>query len=241
MVYAGTSGFAYATWKPAFYPPKLPSKRFLEHYASRLNCVEINYTFRAAPKASMLENWMRDSPAGFLFCPKAHQRITHFGRLKADSDFTQFFLRSLDPLRASQRLGPILFQLPPNFKRDDAILAGFLAVLPEGIRCSFEFRHESWWDDAVYELLKKHNVALCWAEAEERDVPKILTSNFAYLRLRKTEYSPQEREALLGAVLGWVKQTEDVFVFFKHEDTPEGALYAQELLKRLREGPVGTR
>ena len=130
MLYAGTSGFAYASWKPSFYPPKLPSKRFLEHYASRLNCVEINYTFRALPRGSMLENWIRDSPNGFLFCPKAHQRITHFGRLKADSDFTQAFFRSLDPLRASQRLGPILFQLPPNFKRDDAILSGFLAMVP---------------------------------------------------------------------------------------------------------------
>lgn len=237
MLYAGTSGFAYATWKPTFYPAKLPSKRFLEHYASRLNCVEINYTFRAAPKGSMLQNWIRDSPAGFLFCPKAHQRITHFGRLKADSDFTQFFLKSLDPLRASERLGPVLFQLPPNFQRDDAILGGFLAVLPSGLRCSFEFRHESWWDDAVYRLLKEHNVALCWAESEEMEVPKVLTANFAYLRLRKTDYTRQEREELQSAVREWRKQAQDVFVFFKHEDTPEGALYAEELLNRLRETP----
>ncbi len=237
MLYAGTSGFAYASWKPSFYPPKLPSKHFLEHYASRLNCVEINYTFRAAPKASMLENWMRDSAPGFLFCPKAHQRITHFGRLKADSEFTQFFLKSLDPLRDSQRLGPVLFQLPPNFKRDDAILGGFLAIVPEGLRCSFEFRHESWWDDAVYQLLKQHNVALCWAESEEMQVPQTVTANFAYLRLRKTDYTQEEREALLVSVRQRMKQLEDVFVFFKHEDTPEGALYAEDLLKRCGENP----
>jgi uncharacterized protein YecE (DUF72 family) len=233
MLYAGTSGFAYASWKPTFYPAKLPSKRFLEHYASRLNCVEINYTFRALPKGSMLENWIRDSPNGFLFCPKAHQRITHFGRLKADSEFTQAFFRSLEPLRAAQRLGPILFQLPPSFKRDDAILSGFLAIVPNGLRCSFEFRHESWWDDAVYQLLKQHNAALCWAESEEMQVPQVLTANFAYLRLRKTDYTQDEREALLGSVRKWVKELEDVFVFFKHEDTPEGALYAEDLLKRL--------
>ncbi len=181
----------------------------------------------------MLENWIRDSPNGFLFCPKAHQRITHFGRLKADSDFTQAFFRSLEPLRAAQRLGPILFQLPPNFKRDDAVLSGFLAIVPEGLRCSFEFRHESWWDDAVYKLLKQHNVALCWAESEEMQVPQTLTANFAYLRLRKTDYTQQEREALLVSVRQWAKALQDVFVFFKHEDTPEGALYAEELMKRL--------
>jgi uncharacterized protein YecE (DUF72 family) len=232
-LYAGTSGFAYPSWKPRFYPADLTSKRFLEYYASRLNSVEINYTFRRLPSESTLENWIKATKQGFLFCPKAHQRITHFARLKNVLDFTEAFLRALDPLRATRRLGPILFQLPPDFQRNDAVLADFLGALPPDLRYSVEFRHESWLTDDVYQVLEKHNAALCWAESEGREIPKVETANFAYFRLRKPDYTPEERNAILVDVRKPVSENRDVFVFFKHEETPDGALNAEQLLRDL--------
>ena len=231
MIYAGTSGFAYPSWKPRFYPAELPSKRFLEYYTRRLNSVEINYTFRRLPAETTLENWINATPQGFLFCPKAHQRITHLARLKGASDFVEIFFRSVEPLRATRRLGPILFQLPPYFRRDDAVLVDFLASLPKDLRYSFEFRHESWLTDEVYKILADHNASLCWAESEKLEIPEVSTARFAYFRLRKPEYPPEERKALAHAVEKLVKQRKDAFVFFKHEETPEGAFYAEELLK----------
>src|ERR1700721_513717 len=138
QLYAGTSGFAYPSWKPDFYPQKLAAKDFLKHYAGRLNSVEINYTFRQLPKASTLENWVSATPEGFLFARKAHMRITHLLRLK-ESEFTEAFFRAIDPLRATRRLGPVLFQLPPNFKADPPLLATFLEKFPKDIPYAFEF------------------------------------------------------------------------------------------------------
>ncbi len=232
MLYAGTSGFAYSAWKPRFYPEGLPSKKFLEYYSRRLNSVEINYTFRRLPATTTLENWIKATPENFLFCPKAHQRITHILRLKDAAEFTEIFLRSVDPLRATHRLGPILFQLPPYFHRDLDRLAEFLKVLPKDMLFSLEFRHESWLDAAVYRKLEQHNVALCWAESEKFEVPEVATADFIYFRLRKPEYTPAERRAISQSVQKLLQQRKKVFVFFKHEDTPEGAFYAEALLKR---------
>lgn len=234
MLYAGTSGFAYPAWKPRFYPADLNSKKFLEYYATRLNSVEINYTFRRLAAESTLENWIKATPEGFRFSPKAHQRITHFERLRGAVDFTSVFLRSIDPLRATHRLGPILFQLPPNFRRDDAVLGDFLKSLPDDLRYSFEFRHDSWLTEDVYALLRRHNVALCWAESEKMEIPEITTADFAYLRLRKPEYPPEERQLILKSVRAIMARNQDVFTFFKHEETPDGALNAEELLKEAR-------
>ncbi len=230
-LYAGTSGFAYPAWKPAFYPPGLPSRRFLEHYATRLNSVEINYTFRRLPATSTLESWIKATPQGFLFCPKAHQRITHLDRLKNCAEFTGIFLASIDPLRATGRLGPILFQLPPYFRCDTVVLAAFLKELPQGLRYTFEFRHESWFSQDVYRLLEQHNVALCWAESEKLQVPEVATADFAYLRLRKPEYSAEERTEIATKIRKLARDGKQSFVFFKHEETPEGAFYAEELLR----------
>ena len=142
-LYSGTSGFAYPSWKPEFYPEKLPSKKFLSYYSERLNAVEVNYTFRRLPSVSTLENWVNQTRAGFVFPLKAHMRITHIQRLKP-SEFTEVFFRAIEPLRTARRLGPVLFQLPPALKCDEALLADFLATLPRDIRCAFEFRHASW-------------------------------------------------------------------------------------------------
>jgi uncharacterized protein YecE (DUF72 family) len=229
-LYAGTSGFAYAGWKPDFYPPKTPAKQFLNHYATRLNAVEINYTFRQLPSPSTLENWVNATPASFLFACKAHQRITHILRLN-ENEFTQVFFRAIDPLRAARRLGPVLFQLAPNFKADPALLAGFLEKLPPDIRCAFEFRNNSWLADEVYRLLEKHGVALCLAESEKFEVPQVITAGFVYVRLRKADYAAEERQEITSRIRKLLADGRDAYVFFKHEDTPAGALYAEELLR----------
>src|SRR5580658_5616926 len=165
-LFAGTSGFAYPSWKPDFYPAKLPAKKFLEYYSSRLNCVEINYTFRQLPKLSTLTNWVADTPANFVFCPKAHMRLTHILKLKDAGAFTEVFLKAIDPLRPLGRLGPILFQLPPTFKCDIPLLATYLELLPRSERFAFEFRNASWLNEETYALLRKHNIALCVAESD---------------------------------------------------------------------------
>lgn len=232
-LFAGTSGFAYASWKPVFYPPDLPTKKFLEYYSRRLNCVEINYTFRRLPAATTLESWVKTTPPAFVFCCKAHMRITHILRLKNAADFTELFLKALDPLRAVRRLGPILFQLPPQFRCDLDILANFLANLPDDLRYAFEFRHASWLSEPIYQLLQKYNVALCLAESEKFEVPEVITAEFVYCRLRKAAYTPQERRATASRVRNLLGQGKDVFAFFKHEESPQGALYAEELLKSV--------
>ena len=231
-LYSGTSGFAYASWKPDFYPQKLPAKNFLQHYATRLNAVEINYTFRQLPKAATLETWVTATPDGFLFACKAHMRITHINRLK-ESEFNELFFRALEPLRATRRLGPVLFQLPPNFKADVPLLAAFVEKLPTDIRTTFEFRNVSWLTDEVYRLLEKHRVALCLAESETFEVPQVVTSDFVYARLRKEEYSPADRREIADRARQQLTAGRDAFVFFKHEGTPAGALYAEELQKEV--------
>ena len=230
QLYAGTSGFAYASWKPQFYPADVPSKRFLGYYASRLNSVEINYTFRRLPAAATLEGWVEQAPPGFLFAPKAHQRITHILRLKEAAQFTEVFLRSIDPLRATRRLGPILFQFPPYFRCDLPLLDEFLAGLPTDLRYAFEFRHESWLVEAVYNTLERRQAALCLAESEKLEVPRVYTAGFAYFRLRKPEYGAEERRETAATVEKLLADGRDVFLYFKHEETAEGALYAEELL-----------
>jgi uncharacterized protein YecE (DUF72 family) len=234
QLFAGTSGFAYPQWKPRFYPQDVPQKKFLGHYATRLNSVEINYTFRRTPSATTLESWVEATPDGFSFSIKAHQRITHIARLKDAREPAEFFLRSLKPLTTANRLGVVLFQLPPYLRCDVALLTDFLAVLPGGIRYAFEVRHASWQDDAVYSVLEKHNACYCLAESEQLEPPDVITADFVYFRLRKPDYTAEDRQAI------WLKTKEllaggkSVFLFFKHEDTPEGALYAEEMLQHAR-------
>ena len=229
-LFAGTSGFAYPSWKPDFYPPKCPAKDFLKYYATRLNAVEINYTFRQLPKATTLENWIAATPEGFTFVCKAHQRITHILRLR-ESEFTEVFFKAIDPLRATRRLGPVLFQLAPNLKADLPLLTAFVEKLPKDIHCAFEFRNKSWLVDDVYQLFEKHGIALCLAESDKFDVPEVVTAGFVYVRLRKEDYSVEERAEVADRVRGMLAGGRDVYVFFKHEDTPAGAVYAEELLK----------
>ncbi len=154
-VYAGTSGWAYATWKPDFYPAKLASAKFLGHYASRLNTVEVNYTFRRFPTEKLLRGWLTQVPEDFKFAFKANQKITHIKRLKDVAEFTAEFATALQPMGAEGRLGPVLFQLPPYLKCDAAVLREFLSWVPRGLKSAFEFRHASWFCDEVYDVMRE--------------------------------------------------------------------------------------
>lgn len=234
-IYAGTSGWAYASWKPDFYPQKLAAAKFLGYYATRLNSVELNYTFRRFPTEKLLAGWIAQTPPGFKFAVKAHQNITHIKRLRGAEQFTADFLAALRPLQEEDKLGPVLFQLPPFLKCDLPLLTEFLTSLPRRVRCAFEFRHVSWFSDDVYAALREANAALCQAESEKLQTPEVETADFSYFRLRKESYSPKERKTLAERVAR-LAGGGDVFVYFKHEDTPEGALYADHLLAASRTG-----
>jgi uncharacterized protein YecE (DUF72 family) len=232
-VYAGTSGWAYASWKPKFYPPKLASTDFLNFYAGRLNSVEVNYTFRNFPTKRLLAGWMAATPPSFRFAVKAHQGITHFKRLRGVSGPTRKFLASLEPLREARKLGPVLFQLPPNFKCDLERLMNFLELLPRRVRVAFEFRHPSWFVEEVFDALRRANAALCLAESDALQTPDVHTADFSYFRLRKEKCSAKARKALALRVKRCARRG-DLFVYFKHEDDPRGAINAMELLEEMR-------
>ena len=230
-LYAGTSGFAYAAWKPGFYPAKLPSNQFLKHYAERLNCVEINYTFRRLPSVSTLENWVAQTPPGFVFACKANMRLTHILRLKNAGEATELFFKMIDPLRTARRLGPVLFQLPPAMKCDAALLRDYLTLLPADARYAFEFRHASWLNDEIYDVLRARNISLCVAESEKLEIPEVITADFVYYRLRKPDYTADDIAAIGARSKELLATGRDLYLMFKHEETPEGALNAETILK----------
>lgn len=231
-LYAGTSGFAYPAWKPGFYPAKLPAKQFLKHYATRLNCVEINYTFRRLPSAATLKSWVEATPPGFVFALKANMRITHILRLKDAGEATELFLKMIDPLRSARRLGPVLFQLPPHLKCDVALLENYLDLLPKDLRYAFEFRHASWLAEPVYAALRSRNISLCVAESEKLEVPEVITADFVYYRLRKPDYSEADVEAIAARCKDLLAGGRDLYLMFKHEETPDGAIHAERLLRQ---------
>jgi uncharacterized protein YecE (DUF72 family) len=233
-LYAGTSGFAYPAWKPDFYPAKLPANQFLKHYATRLNCVEINYTFRRLPAAATLAGWVEATGASFVFAVKANQRITHILRLKNAGQATEVFFNAIDPLRTSRRLGPVLFQLPPNLKCDAALLRDYLELLPQAMRYAFEFRHPSWLVEEVYGILRGRNISLCVAESERLEVPEVITADFVYYRLRKPSYTAEDIDTFAARAKDLLATGRDLYLMFKHEESPEGARHAESLLRKVR-------
>ena len=231
MIWVGTSGYNYPEWKGRFYPVDLPASKMLAFYAARFSTVEINYTFRRLPSASTLESWVAATPAGFVFAVKANMRITHILRLAKAEAATELFLKAIDPLRTARRLGPVLFQLPPQMKRDTALLRDYLALLPGDLRYAFEFRHESWLADEVFEELRRRNVALCVAESEKLVVPETITADFVYYRLRKPDYTEDDVKAFASRARELLASGRDLYLMFKHEDTPEGAVNAERVLQ----------
>jgi uncharacterized protein YecE (DUF72 family) len=226
-LHVGTSGYNFPEWKGSFYPPKLASAKWLEYYAQRLGTVEINYTFYRMPTAKTVTGWDAATPEAFNFALKAPQRITHFARLKNIDDSLRFFIETIRKLNA--KLGAVLFQLPPNFKKDTARLSDLLTQFPSDVRAACEFRHASWWSDDVYELLRSTNTALCVADTEEGTTPLVATADFGYVRLRDTGYSEDELKDWLGKLRDTGSGWTDAFVFFKHEEQGVGPKLAAQL------------
>lgn len=234
-LYAGSSGWAYPTWKPGFYPAKTPAKQFLAHYGTRCNSVEVNYTFRALPTNAMVQGWVAAVPENFRFSFKAPQTITHIKRLRDCGSPVDAFTGSLAHAYAANKLGLLLFQLPPNFKADLDRLAAFL-TLPtlREYRVAFEFRHESWFADATYDLLREHNTALCIAESEDLVTPEVHTAaDFTSYRLRNPAHYTAEDLPRYTAQFAELTKQRDVFAYFKHEDEPAGVLAAAALLEQV--------
>ena len=232
-LYAGTSGFAYQEWKGPFYPADLPAKKMLSHYASVLPSVEINYTFRRLPSDAVLEGWRTQTPEGFRLTLKASQRITHIRRLvDAGGDVDEFVRRALS---LGDRLGVVLFQLPPTLVYRRELLEGFLSVLPPVVRVAMEFRHESWAAPEVAELLGEHGVAVCAADTEAKPLASVpVTAPHVYLRLRKEDYAADEIAAWAARVRAVLDGGRDVYCYFKHEGGGVGPAYARALLEGAR-------
>jgi len=225
---AGTSGFSYKEWKGPFYPEKLPNKDMLRYYAEQLSTVEINNTFYRMPKREMLEGWAAQVPEDFVFVLKASRKITHHARLKetaADSvEYLWDVATTLGP-----RLGPILFQLPPNMKKNVDRLASFTAALPEGLRGAFEFRNDTWFDDEVYAVLRDHGHALCLADTNDDEPPELVsTTDWGYLRLRRETYTDEALQTWHSAI--HAQPWKEAFIFFKHEDEAAAPHLAHRLL-----------
>ena len=227
-LHVGTSGYSYKEWKGNFYPEDLPAKEMLAYYSRRLPAVEINNTFYRLPQVSMIENWRDQVPADFRFSIKATQRITHIKRLKNCADETKYLLETAALL--GDKLGVILFQLPPNSKKDAERLRDFLAMLPGDRRVAFEFRHESWFDDEVLALLRAKNCALVVSDTDEKPLSVIESSgDWGYLRLRRTNYEQEDLAEWMRRVRD--QKWKDAFVFFKHEDEGVGPKLAAQFLK----------
>lgn len=226
--HVGTSGFSYKEWKGKFYPQKFPADQMLRFYSQQFATVEMNNTFYRMPKPAAMKAWAKDVPADFRFVMKSPQSITHFRRLKNAREPVKVLIQTAKLLK--KHLGPLLFQLPGNFKKDAARLRDFLKLIPARQQFAFEFRHASWFDDEIFDLLRKRNVALCIAESDETvETPFVATADWGYIRLRLPNYSDADLK-------NWIKRIrrqkwEEAFVFFKHEDEGKGPRFAKRFLE----------
>jgi uncharacterized protein YecE (DUF72 family) len=237
-VWVGTSGYNYPEWKGSFYPEKLPAAKMLPYYAERFPTVEINYTFYRAPTETILTGWSAATPERFKLTLKAPKRITHDARLRDCGDRVRQFLETAAVL--GPKLGALLFQLPPNLKKDLALFDAFLATFPPKVCAAFEFRHPSWFDDEVFGRLRDRGLALCVADSEKLSAPVEITAPYAYFRLRDEGYTPADIERWAGIVSGLASRCEDVFVYFKHEEAGKGPEFGKALMESLATPPSQT-
>jgi uncharacterized protein YecE (DUF72 family) len=230
-VWVGTSGYNYPEWKGSFYPEKFPAAKMLSYYAERFTTVEINYTFYRIPNAKILAGWDGETPPGFRLTLKAPKRITHIAKLRDCAELVEYFLRTAATL--GPKLGALLFQLPPYFRKDLAVLDEFLRLLTPGIQAAFEFRHGSWMDAEVFARLRAANVALCVADSEKFTTPVEITAPYGYFRLRDEGYTPEDLTRWAGVIRASAGHCSDVYVYFKHEEAGIGPQFARTLLEAL--------
>jgi len=230
-IWIGTSGYNYPEWKGTFYPPTLSAAKMLPYYAERFSTVEINYTFYRTPNEAIVDGWNRATPDRFKLTLKAPKRITHDARLRDCADRVRQFLEVAATL--GPKLGALLFQLPPNLKKDVPLLDAFLDAFPPRVCAAFEFRHASWFDDDVYERLRKRNLALCVADSEKLSAPVEITADYAYFRLRDEGYTPEHIAGWAAVIRERTSGCSDVFVYFKHEEEGKGPEFGRLLMEQL--------
>jgi uncharacterized protein YecE (DUF72 family) len=229
-VFVGTSGYNYPEWRGTFYPEKFSTDKMLAYYAERFPTVEINYTFYRLPTEKLLSGWAAGTPEHFTFTLKAPRRITHDAKLQRCEDLTQTFCRIAATL--GPKLAVLLFQLPPNMKKNGDVLRSFTEVLPEGTRAAFEFRHASWFEPDVFDILRARNLALCVADSEKLSAPIETTADYAYFRLRDEGYQQPDIERWAGVIRG-LTQVKNAYVYFKHEEQGLGPEFAKRLIALL--------
>ncbi len=231
MIWVGTSGYNYPEWKGSFYPSDLPAAKMLPYYAARFPTVEINYTFYRMPNEKLVSGWAGQTPDPYRLTLKAPRRITHDSRLKNTGDLVSGFCRVAAAL--GPKLGALLFQLPPNLKKDLAVFDAFLADFPPRVCAAFEFRHPSWFDDEVFERLSARNLALCVSDSEKLSAPVQVTADYAYFRLRDEGYTRDDIVQWAATIKEKTSSCKDVFVYFKHEEEGKGPEFAQLLIQHL--------
>ena len=233
MILVGTSGYNYPEWKGSFYPADLPVKKMLPYYASQFPTVEINYSFYRMPTPQLIAGWRGQVPPSFRFTLKAPKRITHDKRLRPGdvSEALHGFITAASEL--GPQMAALLFQLPPNFKKDVPLLNEFLSLLPPKTTAAFEFRNPSWLEDDVFDALKARNVALCIADSETRETPMVATADYAYLRLRDEGYGEADIAQWTESAQRLSATAKDVFVYFKHEDEGKGAAFGLQMINLL--------
>ena len=231
MIWVGTSGYNYPEWKGSFYPSDLAAAKMLPYYGARFPTVEINYTFYRMPTEKLVAGWAAQTPTPYQLTLKAPRRITHDSRLKDAGDSVARFCEVATTL--GDKLGTLLFQLPPFLRKDLALLDAFLPQLPAGTRAAFEFRHDSWFDDDIFNLLKSRNIALCIADTDTIATPRKITSDYGYLRLRRADYQATDIERWAEFARQQESHWKDAFVYFKHEESGIGPKLAQQMLKLL--------
>jgi uncharacterized protein YecE (DUF72 family) len=229
-VFVGTSGYNYPEWRGTFYPEKFSTDKMLPYYAERFPTVEINYTFYRIPNERLLVGWAAATPGQFTFTLKAPRRITHDAKLQRCEDLLQSFCRTARTL--GPKLAVLLFQLPPTFKKDTAVLRTFIDLLPDGTRAAFEFRHESWHDAEVFDALRQRNLALCIADSEKMSTPLEVTADYGYFRLRDEGYQQADIERWAHAVRA-LEGVTDAFVYFKHEEQGLGPEFARRFVRAI--------
>ena len=233
-LWVGTSGYNYPEWKGTFYPQKMPSAKMLPYYAQHFATVEINYTFYRTPNEKLLAGWSTETPEIFKLTLKAPKRLTHIARLRECADLLSYFLKTAATL--GPKLGAILFQLPPYFRKDLEVFDAFLQLLPAGTCAAFEFRHASWMDPEVFARLRTRDLALCVADSEKFSTPLEITARYAYFRLRDEGYKPDDLVRWAQLIRERAAHCSDVFVYFKHEESGTGPQFAKILLEALGTG-----
>lgn len=241
MIWIGTSGYNYPEWKGSFYPSDLPAARMLPYYAARFPTVEINYTFYRMPNEKLVAGWAAQTPSPYKLTLKAPRRITHDSRLRNCGELVRGFCRVAGTL--GDKLGALLFQLPPSAKKDLGVFDAFLDELPPKVCAAFEFRHASWLDQDVFDRLARRNLALCVADVgagdgsraagAPRPVPRYLTADYAYFRLRDEGYRADDIKRWADTIAREAASCREVFVYFKHEEQGKGPGFAKLLMEHL--------